>query len=415
LETGTNAEPGLRSPDGGRRFKILQIFSGYLEYGGEEGSVERIYRELSSRHQIDYFGYSSGKSFSGGVVNKALGALKAVSNWEVLRDLKRQQASVGYDFWLIHNVFPAMSPAVYSLAATLGVPIVQYLHNYRFGCINGFFLNHGSPCQLCMHGNFLPALQTACWHKSHLQSGIMGAIMAHARKRGVLDQVDQWVAISDAQKREHVAMGIAEERITVIHHFFEPKGDAPPYPERGDVLFVGRLSPEKGVDRLLRAWERVQDPGRSLWIVGDGPEKEALERLACTLKLKNVLFTGFLNHEETLRIWERSACSVVPSIWKEPFGMVVLEAWAKGRPVVAHDIGALSEIIRNGVNGYLVAPDDPGMMAEAILRILNDPVRGASMGSEGMRRLKENFSREIWWGKVRGVLGRISHRGKPGF
>jgi glycosyltransferase involved in cell wall biosynthesis len=235
----------------------------------------------------------------------------------------------------------------------------------------------------------------------------MGGIMARVRNQGVLHQVDQWIAISAAQKQEHIAMGIPDERITVIHHFFEPKGEVPPYSEDGDVLFVGRLSQEKGVDRLLRAWRGVQYLGRSLWIVGDGPEKETLEKLAHSLNLKNVFFTGFLKHEEILKIWEKSACSVVPSIWKEPFGMVVLEAWAKGRPVVAHNIGALSEIIRQGRDGYLVAPDNPFEMTNAILRILNDPLRGASMGLEGARRLKDDFAKEAWFGKIHSVFKKI--------
>ena len=258
-----------------------------------------------------------------------------------------------------------------------------------------------------MFGNFLPALQTACWHDSHLQSGLMGAITARARGMKIFKRVAHWIAISQAQKEEHVLMGIPESRISVIPHFLESEEEPLPYPERGDVLFVGRLSQEKGVDRLLRAWQRVQDLGRNLWIVGEGPERGALEKLTNSLSLRNVRFTGFLASADTKTIWERSACSVVPSIWKEPFGMVVLEAWARGRPVVAHRIGALPEIIKEDEEGILVHPDDPMEMAKAILSILQNPKKGELMGIKGLERLRKDFSQSVWQEKIHSVFRQI--------
>ncbi len=384
--------------------RILQIFSRYREYGGEEGTVFRISETINRDYDTGMYVYSTGELFSGGFLKKGIGVAKAFHNWTVTRQLRQWEQLGKYDYWLVHNVFPAISPAVYELAFRLNIPVIQYLHNYRMGCVNGFFLNHGKPCQRCMHGNFFPALQTACWHESHLQSGIMGAITARARRMGIFERITHWIAISAVQKEEHVRMGIPEERITVIHHFLEPKEEPLLYPERGDVLFVGRLSQEKGIDRLLKAWTRVQDSGRTLWIVGDGPAKEELERLASSLNLRNVRFTGFLSHNEMEEIWARTACSIVPSIWKEPFGMVVLEAWAKGRPVVAHHIGALPELINHGEEGFLVSPDEPDEMAGAILSILEYPRTGDAMGKNGYRRLLADFSHTSWQGKIHKVF-----------
>jgi glycosyltransferase involved in cell wall biosynthesis len=224
----------------------------------------------------------------------------------------------------------------------------------------------------------------------------------------VFGKVQHWIAISDAQKQEHVRMGIPEDRITTIHHFLTSQKEPPPYPPAGDVLFVGRLSQEKGVDLLLRAWESLQHLGRILWIVGDGPEREKLESLAGTLALRNVRFTGFLKPAEVESIWANTACTVVPSIWKEPFGMVVLEAWAKCRPVVAHRIGALPEIIADGRGGILVDPDAPEEMAAAIREILDHPEQGAVMGRVGFARLRSHFSEAIWQNKIQKVFQDVS-------
>ena len=224
----------------------------------------------------------------------------------------------------------------------------------------------------------------------------MGSIVANARRNGMLKVPHQWVAISEAQKAEHVLMGIPKEKIAVIPHFFVPTTDPTPYPDRGDVLFIGRLSPEKGVDRLLEAWQYAQDSGRNLWIVGDGPEREKLEKMVSVLSLKKVHFTGFLENSHQKDIWAKAACSIVPSIWKEPFGMVVLEAWAQGRPVIATRIGGLPEIIHNGGDGLLVASNDPHELASAILRILDNPMDSRLMGNAGRERLMKEFSPDVW-------------------
>jgi len=387
----------LASPGGGQRTRVLQLFSRYRDFGGEEGSVYRIGDALHRDFDVGFFLTSSADAFSGDVIHQGVSVLKAFSNWSVLSQLKRYQQLGGYEIWLVHNVFPAMSPAVYELGFRLGIPIVQYLHNYRMGCVNGFFLNHGEPCQTCMDGNFRKAFRTACWHESRLQSGIMGLITARARGMDLFHRISHWIAISEAQKREHVAMGIPEERITVVPHFYGSEEiEAPPTSAEGDALYVGRLSPEKGVDRLIQAWKLIQACGRTLWIVGEGPERPRLEAMIREEEIANIRFTGFLNQQEMAEIWTKSSCSIVPSIWKEPFGMVVLEAWAKGRPVVAHRIGALPEIIADGVDGLLVPENSPGELAKAILLLLENPSRAGQMGRAGLEKLKQRYSKNVW-------------------
>lgn len=389
------------------RGRLLQIFSRYKQYGGEEGSIYRIGDALVGKYDVGTFLASSNDVFTEGPLSKAMGVVNAISNRSIVRQLRHYQAVGHYDCWVIHNVYPAMSPSVYSLAFRLGIPVIQYLHNYRMGCVNGFFLNHGAPCQRCMHGNFWPAFQTACWHGSHVQSGIMGAIVTRARKMDLFEKISHWVAISEAQRQEHIAMGIPADRISVVHHFLESPSPDYSYPDCGDVLFVGRLSEEKGVDRLLSAWENIQDCGRRLWIVGDGPDKLRLEKIAASLSLRNVHFTGFLKHREMTDIWKKTACSVISSIWKEPFGMVVLEAWAKKCPIVAHRIGALPELVDHGENGFLVSPESPQEMAQALLELVHHPDRGRAMGENGFAKLHRDFTKEVWMPKISGVIDQV--------
>jgi glycosyltransferase involved in cell wall biosynthesis len=388
-----------------RRRHILQIFNRYLQYGGEEGSVYRIGDALQQIHDVEYF-ISSTAEIIGDHDSPWVVPFKAVYNREIDQKLQLYQEAGHFDVWQIHNIFPVMSPIVYRRALEWGIPIVHYLHNYRFSCVNGFFLNHGQPCQRCLSGNFWPAFATACWRDSHLQSGWMGLITNRLRHMDLFDRVFQWIALSEAHKAEHVRMGIPAGKIEVVHHFLEPT--APPLPpvQAPTALFVGRLSLEKGVSQLLKAWKLVAGGDRRLLIVGDGPEKANLEKQADGLP--GVEFLGFIDREKQEAIWQQALFSLVPSVWIEPFGMTVLEAWAKGRPVVAHRIGALPELIEHGVSGLLAAPDDVSDLAAQMDRLLSAPAEAAAMGQAGHVRLKAHFNRDRWLGQIAKIYGKLS-------
>ncbi len=377
-----------------RRLQLLQIFNRYLQYGGEEGSITRIGDAIQSIHDVDYFFYSTSQLSGESWWDKAQVPWKSYRNAEVAEGLKRLQANRKYDAWQIHNVFPAMSPVVYELALEWKMPIIHYLHNYRFSCVNGFFLNHGQPCQRCLSGNFWPAFQTACWRGSRLESGWMGLITHRIRQMPLFEKVFRWIAISEAQKREYVRMGVPSERIKVIHHFLDPDANVLPPADSPTAIFVGRLSPEKGVDRLIAAWKKIGGGERMLLIMGDGPERANLERLA--KGARGIHFVGFVAKNEQQRYWQEALFSVVPSVWLEPFGMTVLESWSNGRPVVAHAIGALPELVRNGVDGILADPENVDDLAEKMERLLSEPKQTKAMGLAGRKRLESDFSQARW-------------------
>jgi len=390
-----------------RRAKVLQIFSRYLKYGGEEGSVHRIGQEMQKQFDVDGFVISSEDMLKGGKLKKALLPIRTYYNYDILKQLEATHLTGDYDFWQVHNVFPAISPGAYTLAARLDVPIIHYLHNYRFGCVNGFLFTQGQECRKCLQGNFIHGALGKCWRDSYAQSSMMALLLADTKRRGLFEQVRRWVAISQAQKELHVYMGIPEDRIDVVHHFYESPENIlpPPFPEDGHALFVGRLSPEKGVAHLLRAWKYLP-AHRKLIIMGDGPEYIPLQQMAMETGLSNVTFTGFVKHADQKKYWEGAAFSIVPSIWQEPFGMVVLESWAKGRPVVAHRIGALPEIIHDGEDGFLADPHDEKNLAEILEHSFSQGSHLARMGQKGLERLKTDYSSQRWLEEINGVYQR---------
>lgn len=387
------------------RFRILQVFSRYQQFGGEEGSVYRIGDALQETDEVEYFVKSTGNLLGGSLLEKAMLPFKALHNAEAARQLRRMQEIGRFDLWLIHNALPALSPAVYSEAFRLKVPIVHYLHNYRFFCANGFFLNHGEPCQLCAGGNYLHALKTKCWRESHLISGWMGVVLTRMRLMNVAQRIKRFIAISEAQKAVYVRFGFPEERIDVIHHFFESNRPVTEIPQNGYALFLGRMSAEKGGIDLLKAWIHVP-PERQLVVAGDGPELPNLQKFAEAHRLSNVRFVGFVPKEKQDELWAGAAFLVVPSVWLEPFGMVVLEAWSRGRPVVAHSIGALPELVTHEKTGLLVAPHRAEELAAAMERLLADREMQRAMAACGRAELKLRFSKARWIRQIHETLSK---------
>ena len=396
--------------------RVLQIFNRYLEYGGEQGSVGRIGDTLQQAADVEYFLASSDQLLGGRTPEDMVKAAAfAIHNPQVVERLKRYQKIGRFDIWLIHNVFPAMSPSVYALAFKLGVPVVQYLHNYRMSCVNGFFLNHGKTCTSCIHGNFTKAALTGCWHDSRLISGWMGAVMMRVRAMGVFRKVAVWIAISRVQKDLHVQMGIPAERIHVLPHFYEVDPARFIAAPGRDVLYVGRLSNEKGVAQLLDAWRRTDRGEAKLLLAGDGPERTALENKIAAEKIGGVEFLGFVAKGDQAAMWKRAAFSVVPSIWQEPMGQVVLEAWERGRGVVVSDVGGLADSVEDGVDGFKVPMRDAEAWAAALGKLLREPARSVEMARAGVAKLQRDFTKEKWLGQMEGIyegiLGkRVSHR-----
>jgi glycosyltransferase involved in cell wall biosynthesis len=159
----------------------------------------------------------------------------------------------------------------------------------------------------------------------------------------------------------------------------------------GYLLYAGRLSPEKGIETLIRAVARI--PECRLKIAGIGPEEARLKQLTQTLGARNVLFLGFIRRSQNLELWQKAQALVVPSVWYENASIAVLEAMAQGLPVIASRIGGLPEQVEHGVNGLLASPGDVDAWESAIRTYLTyAPEVRAKMGQEAQRRVKEIFS-----------------------
>jgi glycosyltransferase involved in cell wall biosynthesis len=287
-----------------------------------------------------------------------------------------------------HNTFPLITPSAYAACRDAGVPVVQTLHNFRLVCPQAMLLRNGRPCELCLKGNFLPALGYRCYRDSFIATLAQVYTQTYNHYRGTYHRlVNRFIALTAFASEKFVKAGFSTRSLTVVSNaLFDP-----PLAGAGDggyAVFTGRLSAEKGLRVLLEAWHGIDIP---LKIVGDGPLRPELEVIVRTRALK-VEFTGHLDRENVLGLVQRAMLQVVPSQWYEGFPMVLLEAMACGTPVVASRIGSLDEIVLDGITGIKFSPGDAGELAAAVKGLIGEPERLASMRMRARDHFERNYA-----------------------
>jgi glycosyltransferase involved in cell wall biosynthesis len=247
----------------------------------------------------------------------------------------------------VQNVWPSITPAIHELLSERGIASIQHLRNFRLTCLNGKHFRKGRVCLDCLgRSPVVTGMRRRCHDGELLRSGLSAAIWWQTRRRRIYSEhVTSCIAMSRfgigmAQEAE-----IPRERIYCKPDFVADPGVGPPPSESRDIGFVGRLSPEKGVEVVLRAWAQLDTSTARLVLIGDGPLRQALEALTEELGIaSSVVFTGARSPAETLAAVKRCRCLVQPACWFETFGRTVVEAYATGRPVIASRIGALEEL-----------------------------------------------------------------------
>jgi glycosyltransferase involved in cell wall biosynthesis len=299
----------------------------------------------------------------------------------------------------VHNFWIRLSPAVHAACRNAGVPTVQTLHNYRLLCVNALLLREGSVCEDCVGRSPWRGVARRCYHDSFVPSAAVAAMIAINRARHTWDtDVRAFVAPSRHCARTLASGGIDAKKLFVKPHFMADPGEPDSAPSFSNmVLYIGRLSAEKGVGTLLRGWrKRGASANGVLWIVGDGPERPALEALAAELGLgaPAVRFLGSQPAAVIPGLIGSARCVVAPSLCYETFGRTVMEAFAGGRGVVASSIGAIAEAVEDGKTGLTFAPGDHQALGVALERMMSDAAIADRFGRAARTRYLECYTPE---------------------
>ena len=317
-----------------------------------------------------------------GVVSRVGAAASAVWSPSARRRVELALASGDVDVVHIHNLFPTLSPAVIRTIPPR-VRVVMTLHNFRLLCLPATLLREGMVCELCVGRSTWSGVRHRCYRNSLPGSIALSTSLAAHRRLGTFDRIDRFLAVSQFVKAKHVEAGVSAERISIKPNFVNasPRRTGP----GSYFLSVGRLSAEKGIHVLVDAWKEVGDA--RLVVVGDGPERARLERMAPA----NVEFTGAVAPEEVGAFLRDARALLVPSQCYEGAPRAVIEAYAAGVPVIASRMGALVELVPEGVTGVTVDPTDlPGW--RGAVRRLSDDRTTLELGANAFAEWERTFS-----------------------
>lgn len=286
----------------------------------------------------------------------------------------------------VHNTFPLISPSLYFAAARHGVPVVQTLHNFRLFCAQAMFMRNGAVCEDCIGRLPWRGVMRRCYRESSAQSAVVVSMQGIHRWLGTYrNKVTRYIALNKFCRDKFIEAGLPADRIVIKPNFIDLP--PPPFTERSGGLFVGRLSPEKGIATLAQAL-RIY-PDAYLDIIGHGPQEEELRGLpAAHLR-------GFMQSEEIYARMARASYLVMPSIWYENFPRTLVEAYACGLPVIASRLGAMAELVRDGETGLLFTPGNAVELAEKLRWADSHPAEMRRMGDAARREYEANYTSEI--------------------
>lgn len=380
--------------------RLLEIFNHYEQPGGESLAAARIFDLLRGQPDIDIarLATSSSAWLQPGAPPKWKQALWTVSNPEFRSALRRSHASAPADAWIVYNVFPVASAGVYAEALLLGVPVIQFLPNWRPYSICGANFLSGRIPPGRLRPRFWREVVSGTWRGSPLQTAWLGLVLAWLRHCGWLQSVRAWVAISDFARDRFVEAGLPRDRTFALRYFWPMDPEPEPGDDSGYYLFLGRLVPEKGLATLIDAWGLLRNtlgtrtPG--LLICGSGP----LEPLVRDAQAANpsVQFKGWVEGSERQRFLAGCRAVIVPSVWWEPLGLVVYEAYEAFKPVLAAASGGLTETVVPGETGMLHAAGDARELARQVAEIDADASRRHVMGLAGRAWLRAHANEEKW-------------------
>lgn len=360
--------------------RILIAHNAYRERGGEDEVVDAEMALLAAHgHELARLSRDSAE-----IAGMRPLQLAAESFWSRESALRCRRLLVEFapDVVHVHNSFPLLSGSILWAAARAGVPVVQTLHNFRLICPQAMFLRDGQVCEACVGHLPWRAAVHGCYQDSVAQSTVLASVVTlHRMLRTDREKVALYIALNEFCRRKFVAGGLPAERLVVKPNFVDVP--APPTHARHGLLFAGRLSPEKGIEVLLRAL--ALSPGLTLKVAGSGPEAWRLRGV------QGIEPLGHLPRAGVIAAMTAARALVVPAIWYETFALVVVEAMACGLPVIASRIGVLTDLIEDGVNGLLFEPGNAEELAARLRWIDEHPEAAAAMGRMARERFEQRY------------------------
>ncbi len=357
-------------PKGGADKHFLDVVA-LLESAGHKTAVFSMKhsKNLPSRWEkyfVSTVGYTGEYSFW----QKLKGALRMFYSLEANKKINKLLDDFAPDLVHIHNIYHQLSPMILFEIKKRGIPIVMTVHDYKLVSPNYNLYHNGKIYNRCRDGKYYQCLLDKCFKNSYIQSlGAMVEAYWHEFWGTYRKNIDLYICPSKFVENILIERGIDKDRIKVLPHFVlggvEEKMEDGNRPPEKYALYFGRISKAKGVDTLIEVFENIF--GMKLYLAGGIEDDFKLPK-----NRNNIIYLGRLNQIMLRKYISNAEVVVSGSRLPETFGLVALEAIAEGKPFAGFEAGAYGEIIKNGVNGFLVK--DKSEMVEVIGKIIRSEI-----------------------------------------
>lgn len=399
--------------------KILMVNKFLYPRGGAETYMLQIGEYLQSRgHEVEYFGMRDPRNTVGNRLGLETAAMdfrstglrrlwypfRILYSLEAKRKIRRVIQAFSPDIVHLNNIYYHLTPSVIDGAAELGVPMVETVHDFQPLCPNHMMLERMTPCTRCAEGSVWNCARRKCIHGSRIKS-ILGSLEGSLyRRRPTYAKVGGFICPSRFMEQMLNRDPRFRGKTVTLHNFIRT-GAAEPVEKGNYVLYFGRLSEEKGIDRLLAACRLI--PEVPFVVAGSGP----LERLLERDRPVNVNYVGFQKGRDLNALIRRARFSVYLPIWYENCPFSVLESLALGTPVLANRIGGIPELIRDGETGVLLDRFTPQEYAARIRELYFDRERIARL-TENCENWQDFLTIKAYCDKLMELYRSISGKGE---
>ncbi|MDI6812499.1 MAG: glycosyltransferase family 4 protein [Deltaproteobacteria bacterium] len=359
-----------------------------LEQKGHEIGVFSMEHPRNAPSRYAPF-FVSGVDYEGkmGTWQKLWEAGRILYSLEAKKKMRRLLQQEHFDLVHLHNIYHQISPSILDAIATAGLPAVMTLHDYKMVCPTYSLLADKRVCECCFQGRYFHSLWRRCAKDSYAKSFLsMAEMYLHHRLLKIYGKVALFIAPSRFLKAKVEESGFPY-RIIHLPYFLNARDYQPNFiSEEQSLVYFGRLSPEKGLETLIKAMSGVP---ANLKIIGEGPQRPRLEYLAGQLRLNNVQFLGYRQGDALFDEIKKSRFTVLPSEWYENYPVSVLESFALGKPVVGARIGGIPELVRDHDTGLTFEPGNIQDLQEKICFLMEEPDVITAMGKRARQFVEE--------------------------
>ena len=385
--------------------RVVNVHNRHAGPGGMEVLFESITKLLRSRGDEVIVVERDNKNIHG-LAGKLSSFGSMIYSPSAKREMTKLLRDERPDVVHAHNLYPQLSPSILDACREEGVPVVMSVQDYKLTCPTAQHLRNGKPCEKCLGGH-------EQWCAIHNCRGSRAMSVAYAIRNAsarvsekIHDGVDAYLCCSKFVADLITRGGYPAERIHVLPNFADLPESSPKTSPGEYIAYVGRISPEKGIDVLIDA-ARVN--GLPVKIAGD---PSAMPELQNNLP-PNVEFVGSLRRDQIPNFLGNARMLAVPSVWYEAFGIVCAEAMAYRLPVVASRMGGLPEVVDDGEIGLCVEAGNPTAWAEAMASLWNDPTRALAMGEAGRAKALREYSPTVYYERLTAAYRAVARATSP--